>query len=153
MINTISFFNNKFGWISAIENNGKIIEVKFKKGKKTQFVTKKLKTFKKEIELYLNSKKNNLKAPLKLQGNNKQIKIWRELQKIRPGQTKSYGEIAKICKCSPRYVGKVCGQNRILILVPCHRVIRSNGSLGGFSARGGIKTKKKLLELEIKSRS
>ena len=149
----IPFFNNKFGWISAIENSGKIIEIKFKKRKKTQFVTKTLKTFKKEMELYLNSKKNNLKAPLKLQGNNKQIKIWKELQKIRSGQTRSYGEIAKICKCSPRYVGKACGQNRILILVPCHRVIRSDGSLGGFSAAGGKNAKKKLLELEIKSKS
>ena len=49
---------------------------------------------------------------------------------------------------SPRYVGKVCGQNNLLLIIPCHRVIKSDGSLGGFSGLGGIKLKNKLLTLE-----
>ena len=61
---------------------------------------------------------------------------------------KSYGEIAKKLKTSPRYVGKVCGQNKHLIIVPCHRVIRSDKKLGGFSGTGGIKMKQRLLNLE-----
>ena len=69
-------------------------------------------------------------------------KIWKELLKISYGSTKSYGEIAKKIKTSPRYVGNVCGQNKHLLIVPCHRVIRSDGSLGGFSSIGGIKLKK-----------
>ena len=58
------------------------------------------------------------------------------------GKTKSYGEIAKIVKTSPRYVGNVCGQNKHLLIVPCHRVIRTDGSLGGFSSSGWTFTKK-----------
>ena len=61
---------------------------------------------------------------------------------------KSIEKIAKNIKTSPRYVGNVCGQNKHLLIVPCHRVVRSDGSLGGFSGLGGISLKKKLLKLE-----
>ena len=71
-----------------------------------------------------------------------------ELKKIKFGKTKSYGEIAKKYKLSPRHVGKICGQNRIVLAIPCHRVIRSDGSLGGFSGLGGLTLKKKLLIFE-----
>ena len=57
-------------------------------------------------------------------------------------------QIAKKIKTSPRYVGNVCGQNKHLLIVPCHRVVRSDGSLGGFSMPGGVKTKKKMLKKE-----
>ena len=77
-----------------------------------------------------------------------QKKIWKELKKIPYGKTKSYGEIAKIVKTSPRYVGNVCGQNKHLLLIPCHRVIRTDGTLGGFSGTGGLTLKKRLLKLE-----
>ena len=83
-----------------------------------------------------------------MEGSNLQIKIWKELIKIPYGKTKSYGEIAKIVKTSPRYVGNVCGQNKHLLAVPCHRVIRTDGSLGGFSSSGGLSLKKRLLNME-----
>ena len=76
-------------------------------------------------------------------------KIWKQLINIKYGSTKTYGDIAKILHTSPRYVGNVCGQNNHLLIIPCHRVVRSDGSLGGFSGLGGVKLKKKLLELEI----
>ena len=59
-------------------------------------------------------------------------------------------DIAKVLKTSPRYVGNVCGQNKHLLIIPCHRVVRSDGSLGGFSGLGGIKLKMKLINLERK---
>ena len=74
--------------------------------------------------------------------------MWGELRKIKKGKTKSYGEIAKRLRLSPRYVGKICGQNQHILAIPCHRVIRSDGSLAGFSTIGGINLKKKLLEFE-----
>ena len=77
-----------------------------------------------------------------------QKKIWSELKTIKKGKTKTYGEIARKLNISPRYVGKVCGQNKHVIVIPCHRVIRSDGSMGGFSARAGISLKKKLLDFE-----
>jgi len=80
----------------------------------------------------------------------KQKKVWVELKKIKCGQTETYGKIAKKYKLSPRHVGKICGQNKLLLVVPCHRVIRTGGGLGGFSSIGGIKLKKKLLEFEKK---
>ena len=83
-----------------------------------------------------------------MDGNKVQIKVWNDLKKIKLGNTKSYGQIARKYKLSPRHVGKICGQNKLALLVPCHRVIRSDGTLGGFSSRGGIKLKKKLLEFE-----
>ena len=85
-----------------------------------------------------------------MMGNKIQNKIWTDLKKIKLGDTKSYGEIAKKYKLSPRHVGKICGQNNLLLLVPCHRVIRTDGSLGGFTSIGGTKLKKKLLNFEKK---
>ena len=55
------------------------------------------------------------------------------------GQTKSYGQIAKKHKLSPRHIGKICSQNKLMLLVPCHRVIRADGTLGGFTSVGGTK--------------
>ena len=74
-----------------------------------------------------------------MKGNSAQKKIWKELMKIKVGHTSSYGKIAKKFKLSPRHVGKICGQNKILLGIPCHRVIRSDGSLGGFSSRAELK--------------
>ena len=103
---------------------------------------------KKNLLTFFKKKTLNIKSPYKIQGNQIQKKIWTELRKIKPGQTKSYGEIAKKYKISPRHVGKICGQNKLVLSVPCHRVIRSDGSLGGYSSIGGVSLKKKLLEFE-----
>ena len=140
-------FNTKFGWISAIEENGKITEIKFLKTKNVgkSLILKKLK---KMINKYFSKQETSFNLPLEIKGSLLQKKIWRELIKIPYGKTKSYGDIAKIVKTSPRYVGNVCGQNKLLLVVPCHRVIRTDGSLGGFSSPGGLGIKKRLLSLE-----
>jgi methylated-DNA-[protein]-cysteine S-methyltransferase len=83
-----------------------------------------------------------------MNGNKTQKKIWNELKKITKGKTKTYGEIGKKLKISPRYIGRVCGENKHILVIPCHRVVRTNGSLGGFSARGGVNLKRKLLIFE-----
>ena len=137
----------KFGWISVFENRGKIFKVQFGRLKK-QTPSKVLLIFKKNLSKFFEKKTLNIKAPYKISGNQIQKKIWMELRKIKPGYTKTYGEIAKKYKLSPRHVGKICGQNKLLFLIPCHRVIRSDGDLGGFSSIGGVNLKKKLLEFE-----
>ena len=146
MKKAISFYT-KFGWISAIEENGKITEIKFLKTKNVgkSLILKKLK---KMINKYFSKQKTSFNLPLEINGSLLQKKIWKELIKIPYGKTKSYGDIAKIVKTSPRYVGNVCGQNKHLLVVPCHRVIRTDGSLGGFSSSGGLGLKKRLLNLE-----
>ena len=146
MIKKISI-KTKLGWITVFENDEKIFKIKFGKEKK-QFQSKILKNFKKNLLKFFSKNTQHIKAPYKIEGNKIQKKVWKELIKIKPGHTKTYGEIAKKFKLSPRHVGKICGQNKLLLSIPCHRVIRSNGSLGGFTSVGGINLKKKLLEFE-----
>ena len=137
----------KFGWISALEQRNKIVKVKFGKHK-NKFVSKNLKKFRNNLINFLNRKNNTFESDFFIEGNAIQKKVWKELTKIKLGKTKSYGEIAKKFKLSPRHVGKICGQNKIAIAIPCHRVVRSDGSMGGFSAMGGIVLKQKLLDFE-----
>ena len=142
MIKQISI-KTKFGWISAFEEKGKIIRVKFGKHK-SKYISKNLAKFKTNLNSFLMRKSKFIKSNFLIEGNSIQKKVWRELKNIKLGETKTYGEIAKKYKLSPRHVGKICSQNKIILVVPCHRVIRSNGNIGGFSAQGGIFLKKKL---------
>ena len=86
----------------------------------------------------------------KLIGTEFQINVWEEIKKIPKGQTRTYKEIAFALKKpkSSRAVANACGKNPFLIEIPCHRVIRSDGKLGGYSGKGGIKQKRKLLKEE-----
>jgi len=145
-VNSLSF-KTRFGWISAFEEKGKIVKIKFGKHKNKN-ISKNLKSLKIKINSFFNKKNKTIKSNFLIEGNTIQKKIWRELTKIKIGKTKSYGEIAKKFKLSPRHVGKICGQNKIPLAIPCHRVIRSDGTMGGFSASGGIILKKKLLNFE-----
>ena len=140
-------FETKLGFIYAKEKNNRIIEIKFGKLKNKK-PGKLLYFLKKEIINFLNKRNKKILIPAKIIGNSNQKKVWKEISSIGYGKTKSYLTIAKKTKLTPRYVGKICGQNNLLLFVPCHRVIRSDGNIGGFSAPKGIETKKQLLELE-----
>jgi len=140
-------FYTRLGWMTAIEQDDKIIELKFMK-KKSEGKSLILQRIKKNVNDFFSKKIKSFNFPYKIHGSNLQIRIWRELKKIPYGKTKSYGAIAKIVKTSPRYVGNVCGQNKHLLVIPCHRVIRTDGSLGGFSSSGGLSLKKRLLNME-----
>ena len=146
-MNKVICFKTKYGWINATEQSSFITSISFGKIK-NKSTSKLLKLFQKQMKEYIKGKKISLKFKYKINGSIKQKKIWSELKKIPYGKTRSYGYIAKKLNTSPRYVGKVCGQNKHLIVVPCHRVIRNDGSLGGFSSIGGLILKQQLLELE-----
>jgi len=79
-------------------------------------------------------------------------KVYNNLRKIKPGKTVSYKELALLCKSpdSARAVGSAMSKNPFLFVVPCHRVLSSDGKPGGFSAGDGINTKKYLLAIEGK---
>ena len=85
-----------------------------------------------------------------LKGTKFQLKVWNYLKKIPKGQIRTYLEVAKAIKRpkSVRAVANAIGKNPNAPKIPCHRVIRSDGKLGGYSGPGGIKTKKKLLNSE-----
>ena len=150
MIKTLSF-KTVFGWITVAEDNQKLLSVKF--GKKVNLgKSKYLTKVRKQILDYFSGKLKKFHISIFIKGSILQKKIWGELQKIPYGETKTYGEIAKKLNTSPRYVGNVCGQNNHLLVIPCHRVVRSDGQLGGFSGLGGIKLKQSLINLENSSK-
>lgn len=85
---------------------------------------------------------------LGLEGTKLQKNTWKSIYNIPFSQTTTYGQLAKIIGTSPRAIGRICGSNPIPIIIPCHRVLSSNGTMGGYSGGKGITTKQKLLKLE-----
>ena len=87
---------------------------------------------------------------MKLIGTSFQIKVWKEIIKIPKGKTKTYKEIAINIghPNSARAVANACGKNPYPGTIPCHRVVRSDGKIGGYSGPGGVTKKKKLLQEE-----
>ena len=85
-----------------------------------------------------------------LRGTNFQKMVWKEISKIPYGETRSYKQIAiNIGRPnSSRAVANACGKNPYPEIIPCHRVVRSDGLVGGYSLKGGIKQKKLLLKKE-----
>ena len=85
-----------------------------------------------------------------LNGTKFQLKVWKYLKTIPKGQIRTYSEVARAIKKpkAVRAVANAIGKNPYAPKIPCHRVIRSDGSLGGYSGKGGINTKRKLLKLE-----
>ena len=82
-----------------------------------------------------------------LVGTDFQKRVWNEIKKIPEGETRSYKDIAVALRKhnSSRAVANACGKNPFLEEIPCHRVIRSDGKLGGYSGKGGVKQKLNLL--------
>lgn len=97
---------------------------------------------------YFEGKRKTFDLPFAMQGTEYQKKVWGELLKIPYGQTRSYKQVAAGAgnEKAARAVGMANNKNRLPVLIPCHRVIGSDGNLVGFG--GGLNIKKKLLELE-----
>ena len=140
-------FKTKLGFISVIENEGYITDIIFRKIT-TQRSTTQLLKVKNQIKQFLNKKIKKFTFKTKTNGSKTQLKVWNEIKKVHYEKTISYNFISKKTKIHPRHVGRICGQNRLLLFIPCHRVIRSNGLLGGFSAKDGVNLKSKILKIE-----
>ena len=82
-----------------------------------------------------------------MKGTKFQLKVWKYLKTIPKGKVKTYKQVAIGIKSpkSARAVANACAKNPLIIEIPCHRVIRSDGFLGGYSGKGGIEQKRKLL--------
>jgi AraC family transcriptional regulator, regulatory protein of adaptative response / methylated-DNA-[protein]-cysteine methyltransferase len=102
----------------------------------------------KMLNLFLETPRNSLSLPLDVRGTAFQCRVWRALQKIAPGETISYSDLARRINSprAARAVASACAANRIALAIPCHRVQRSDGYSGGY--RWGIKRKKALLTAE-----
>ena len=101
-----------------------------------------------EILSYLDGEKTGLDLPLDIQATSFQQQVWQALRTIPYGETRTYQQVAqKIGKGSAsRAVGKACGANPVALVIPCHRVLRKDGGLGGYS--WGLDRKQSLLDME-----
>ena len=102
-----------------------------------------------QLERYFAGKLTAFDLPLAPAGSAFQQRVWSAMCEIPHGETLTYGELARRSNTAARAVGGACGANPIPIIIPCHRVVAANGS-GGYSGRGGLKTKSALLDLEIR---
>ena len=102
----------------------------------------------KELKSYFQGKLREFSVTPVMRGTPFQEKVWKQLLKIPYGKTRSYEQIAKAVgrPQAQRAVGTANGQNRMAILIPCHRVVNKSGSLGGYG--GGLWRKRRLLTLE-----
>ena len=99
------------------------------------------------LDLYFSGRQPDFTPPINLRGTAFQQRVWHELLTIPYGQTVTYGEIARRVGCrSAQAVGGAVGRNPIALIVPCHRVIGSDGTLTGFAY--GLRRKQYLLQLE-----
>jgi AraC family transcriptional regulator of adaptative response/methylated-DNA-[protein]-cysteine methyltransferase len=105
------------------------------------------------LDEYLVGDGQNLDLPLDVQATAFQMKVWEYLQRIPYGDTRSYSAVAEGLGMSKatRAVARACASNRVALVIPCHRVIRANGDLGGY--RWGIERKQNLLRVEQESAS
>ena len=151
-----SFYRSPLGMLTLISNGNSLNYILFENDKfyenvKSKAIEKNLEIFnqtKNWLDKYFSSKKPNInELNISLKGTTFQKKVWNILKTIPYGKTLTYKQIAqKLNINSPRAVGNAVGHNPILIIVPCHRVIASDGKLTGYA--GGIDKKAKLLEIE-----
>ena len=85
-----------------------------------------------ELERYLDDPEFRFSVPLDPGGTPFQRRVWEAIRDIPLGESRTYGEIARVVASGPRPVGQACGANRIALIIPCHRVVGSRGALGGF---------------------
>lgn len=143
-------YNTQIGNITIIEKDGYIanLYINYNNIKTIQKETKLISQTANEIKEYLDGNKKSFSIPIKIEGTDFQNKVWQALLKIPYGENRSYKDIAININNSKAYraVGTAIKNNPIPIIIPCHRVIKSNKNIGNYAY--GIDIKKELLNLE-----
>lgn len=147
----IKYSNTKIGKIAILEEDKQIIAIQINKEIQDNVVPKDtplLKEVQKQLEEYFTGKRRTFDLPLNPKGTKFMKEVWTALQEIAYGETKTYGEIAEKVgnPKAARAVGMANHKNPIPIIIPCHRVIGSNGKLVGYAL--GMDKKQYLLEWE-----
>ena len=103
-----------------------------------------------QLEAYVEDADFHFTLLLSVEGTLHQMAVWRTMQTIPRGETRTYGELARAIKSAPRAVGQACGKNPVPIIIPCHRIVSSTGMGGFMGAQNGdpIKIKQWLLSHE-----
>jgi methylated-DNA-[protein]-cysteine S-methyltransferase len=149
---SVFFYDSPVGGIGIAEDNGAICRVFFSGGKTLAgFATAETPLIRKaaaQIKEYFEGKRADFDLPLALRGTDFQMSVWKILQTIPAGETRSYKEVAAMLgnPRASRAVGMANHRNPVAIIVPCHRVIGQDGSMTGYA--GGLPAKEYLLELE-----
>lgn len=101
-----------------------------------------------EVTRFLAAPRTGLRLPLDLHGSELEQRVWNALREIPPGSTETYSDVARRLggAANAKEVGEACAANPLAVAVPCHRVLRKDGSLGGY--RWGLRHKRALLERE-----
>ena len=107
-----------------------------------------LKEARRQLDRYFARKLTAFDLPLGARGTDFQKSVWKMMREIPYGETATYGGMAMALGSGARAVGTACGRNPLPIIVPCHRVLGSGGTEGGFSGGQGLPTKRKLLAIE-----
>lgn len=145
----IATLDKKLCKLSFVDNQSKAMSELRRTWPKAELIRddKAIKPFIAKIFTKSKAKKN---VPFVIKGTDFQIKVWKAMMAIPLGQTKSYKEVAKAVGAPKafRAVGSACGKNPIGMLIPCHRVLASDGGLGGFG--WGLKRKQEMLDWEQK---
>ena len=144
-----SYYKLPIGNLEIICKNNELVSLKIvekfaNNGVETDFIKK----IKLQLDEYFSGKRQNFNIKINPKGTEFQMLVWKQLQKIPYGKTKSYSEIAIVLgkPNAQRAVGSACNKNPIMLIIPCHRIISKSGNLGGFAY--GNKIKQKLLEIE-----
>lgn len=143
------YYQTKIGRIKIVQEGDAIVEINVTDSEKeSERETPLIKKTIKELKEYLEGKRKIFDIPIDTQGTEFQEKVWNALLEIPYGETKSYEDIAKMVGCpkGARAVGMANHNNKIIIIIPCHRVIGKNGKLVGYA--GGLPVKEKLLQIE-----
>lgn len=127
-------FTTDLATIGLLFDDGKLTRIKYLDALPEKAPANKIsKAAKKKIAAYLDprSKTKSIDIDVSLDVSPFQLQVLKQLQKIPYGETRTYGEIAKILKTSPRAVGNACRNNPLPIIIPCHRVVAAN-DIGGY---------------------
>jgi methylated-DNA-[protein]-cysteine S-methyltransferase len=138
---------SQFGRLTITEDQGRLTALSWG-GRASGKPSPALVAAKKQLLEYFAGRRKSFDLPLAPEGSPTELSVWQLMAAIPYGETRSYGELAKALGLSPRAVGRACGSNKLPILIPCHRVVASNGRLGGYSGGEGAETKRRLLQLE-----
>lgn len=143
-------FKTPIGWISITEEDEKISGIGIGEPAVCFFMaeTKLISDAKKQLNEYFAGKRKAFDLPVALSGTDFQMSVWEKLSEIPYGETRTYKQVAEMIGSASSYraVGSAAGKNPVPIIVPCHRVIASGGSMSGYAL--GADAKKFLIELE-----
>lgn len=135
------------GEVTLSEEDGAIVALDWGRGR-DQAATPLLRAARAQLHDYFDGRRTGFDLPLNPRGTAFQRRVWDALRRIPPGETRSYRDLARELRTAARAVGQANGRNPIPILIPCHRVVAADGSLGGYSGGDGPDTKRFLLGVE-----